>query len=306
MTGLLALEQALNGVQLGLMLFLIAAGLTLVFGIMDMINLAHGSLYMIGAYAAASVAQASGSFALALVAAIAITAVIGVLLETLLLRHFYARDHLSQVLGTFALLLMINEAVRMIFGSQPIMLNTPQALSGPVSLLPGLRYPAYRLFVIGVGLAIALLLYVLVARTRTGMRVRAGASNREMASAMGVNVRVLFTALFGVGAGLCALAGAMLGPILSVQVGMGESVLILAFVVIVIGGIGSIRGALVGALLIGMVDTMGRALLPTLLRSVLPPAAASSLGPALASIAIYVLMAAILMWRPQGLFPARG
>ena len=306
MTWVLALEQALNGVQLGLMLFLIAAGLTLVFGIMDMINLAHGSLYMIGAYAAASVAQASGSFALAIVAAIAITAVIGVLLETLLLRHFYARDHLSQVLGTFALLLMINEAVRMIFGSQPIMLNTPQALSGPVSLLPGLRYPAYRLFVIGVGLAIALLLYVLVAKTRTGMRVRAGASNREMASAMGVNVRVLFTALFGVGAGLCALAGAMLGPILSVQVGMGESVLILAFVVIVIGGIGSIRGALVGALLIGMVDTMGRALLPTLLRSVLPPAAASSLGPALASIAIYVLMAAILMWRPQGLFPARG
>ena len=306
MTGLLALEQALNGVQLGLMLFLIAAGLTLVFGIMDMINLAHGSLYMIGAYAAASVAQASGSFALAVVAAIATTAVIGVLLETLLLRHFYARDHLSQVLGTFALLLMINEAVRMIFGSQPLMLNAPQAFSGPVSLLPGLRYPAYRLFVIGVGLAIALLLYVLVARTRTGMRVRAGASNREMASAMGVNVRVLFTALFGVGAGLCALAGAMLGPILSVQVGMGESVLILAFVVIVIGGIGSIRGALVGALLIGMVDTMGRALLPTLLRSVLPPAAASSLGPALASIAIYVLMAAILMWRPQGLFPARG
>jgi len=306
MTWQLALEQALNGVQLGLMLFLIAAGLTLVFGIMDMINLAHGSLYMIGAYAAASVAQASGSFALALVAAVAITAVIGVLLETILLRHFYARDHLSQVLGTFALLLMINEAVRMIFGSQPIMLNTPQALAGPVSLLPGLRYPAYRLFVIGVGLAIALLLYVLVARTRTGMRVRAGASNREMATAMGVNVRVLFTALFGVGAGLCALAGAMLGPILSVQVGMGESVLILAFVVVVIGGIGSIRGALVGALLIGMVDTMGRALLPALLRSVLPPAAASSVGPALASIAIYVLMAAILMWRPQGLFPARG
>lgn len=306
MTWLLALEQALNGVQLGLMLFLIAAGLTLVFGIMDMINLAHGSLYMIGAYAAASVAQASGSFVLAVVAAVAITAVIGVLLETILLRHFYARDHLSQVLGTFALLLMINEAVRMIFGSQPIMLNTPQALSGPVSLLPGLRYPAYRLFVIGVGFVIALLLYVLVARTRTGMRVCAGASNREMATAMGVNVRVLFTAIFGVGAGLCALAGAMLGPILSVQVGMGESVLILAFVVIVIGGIGSIRGALVGALLIGMVDTMGRALLPTLLRSVLPPASASSLGPALASIAIYVLMAAILMWRPQGLFPARG
>ena len=306
MTWPLAFEQGLNSVQLGLMLFLIAAGLTLVFGIMDMINLAHGSLFMIGAHAAATVAQASGSFPLAVVAAIAITAAIGVLLETVVLRHFYQRDHLSQVLGTFALLLMINEAVRMIFGSQPIMLNAPQALSGPVSLFPGMRYPAYRLFVIGVGVAIAGLLYLLVARTKIGMRVRAGASNREMATAMGVNVRVLFTVVFGVGAGLCAVAGALLGPILSVQVGMGESVLILAFVVFVIGGIGSIRGALVGALLIGVVDTMGRALLPMLLRSFLPPASASSLGPALASIAIYVLMAAILMWRPQGLFPARG
>ena len=306
MTWPLAFEQGLNSVQLGLMLFLIAAGLTLVFGIMDMINLAHGSLFMIGAHAAATVAQASGSFPLAVVAAIAITAAIGVLLETVVLRHFYQRDHLSQVLGTFALLLMINEAVRMIFGSQPIMLNAPQALSGPVSLFPGMRYPAYRLFVIGVGVAIAGLLYLLVARTKIGMRVRAGASNREMATAMGVNVRVLFTVVFGVGAGLCAVAGALLGPILSVQVGMGESVLILAFVVFVIGGIGSIRGALVGALLIGVVDTLGRALLPMLLRSFLPPASASSLGPALASIAIYVLMAAILMWRPQGLFPAQG
>ena len=249
MTWPLAFEQGLNSVQLGLMLFLIAAGLTLVFGIMDMINLAHGSLFMIGAHAAATVAQASGSFPLAVVAAIAITAAIGVLLETVVLRHFYQRDHLSQVLGTFALLLMINEAVRMIFGSQPIMLNAPQALSGPVSLFPGMRYPAYRLFVIGVGVAIAGLLYLLVARTKIGMRVRAGASNREMATAMGVNVRVLFTVVFGVGAGLCAVAGALLGPILSVQIGMGESVLILAFVVIVIGGIGSIRGALVGALL---------------------------------------------------------
>ena len=206
MTWPLAFEQGLNSVQLGLMLFLIAAGLTLVFWIMDMINLAHGSLFMIGAYAAATVAQASGSFPLAVVAAIAITAAIGVLLETVVLRHFYQRDHLSQVLGTFALLLMINEAVRMIFGSQPIMLNAPQALSGPVSLFPGMRYPAYRLFVIGVGVAIAGLLYLLVARTKIGMRVRAGASNREMATAMGVNVRVLFTVVFGVGAGLCSSA----------------------------------------------------------------------------------------------------
>jgi len=302
----LILEQTLNGLQFGLMLFLLAAGLTLVFGIMDMINLAHGSLYMIGAYLAASVAQATGSFVLAVVGAVVGTAVIGVVLELTVLRQLYTRDHLSQVLATFALLLICNEVVRMIFGSQPLMLNMPAALSGPVELLPDFYYPAYRLLVIGVGLAVAVLLYLLVAKTRVGMRVRAGASNREMATAMGVNVRVLFTLVFAVGAALCAVAGAMLGPILAVQVGMGESILILAFVVIVIGGIGSIRGAMVGALLVGMVDTVGRALLPPLLRSILPPAVASGVGPALASIAIYVLMAAVLFWRPQGLFPARG
>ena len=303
---ILILEQTLNGLQFGLMLFLLAAGLTLVFGIMDMINLAHGSLYMIGAYLAAAVAQATGSFLLAIVGAVVGTAIIGVLLELTVLRQLYMRDHLSQVLATFALLLICNEVVRMIFGSQPLMLNMPAALSGPVQLLPDFYYPAYRLVVIGVGLAVAALLYVLIAKTRIGMRVRAGASNREMATAMGVNVRLLFTVVFGIGAALCAVAGAMLGPILAVQVGMGESILILAFVVIVIGGIGSIRGALVGALLVGMVDTVGRALLPPLLRSVLPPAMASGVGPALASIAIYVLMAAVLFWRPQGLFPARG
>jgi branched-chain amino acid transport system permease protein len=303
---LLAIEQTLNGLQFGLMLFLLAAGLTLVFGIMDMINLTHGSLYMIGAYIAAATAAATGSFTLAVLAAVTGTVVVGVVLELTVLRQLYSRDHLSQVLATFALLLIANEVVRIIFGSQPLMLNMPAALSGPVQLLPGFYYPAYRLVVIGVGLAVALLLYVLVAKTRVGMRVRAGASNREMASAMGVNVKVLFTLVFAVGAALCAVAGAMLGPILAVQVGMGESILILAFVVIVIGGIGSIRGALVGALLVGMVDTLGRALLPPLLRTFLPPSLASGLGPALASIAIYVLMAAVLFWRPQGLFPARG
>jgi len=302
----LIFEQSLNGLQFGLMLFLLAAGLTLVFGIMDMINLAHGSLYMIGAYIAAAVAGATGSFVLAVLSAIAGTALIGALLEMALLRRLYVRDHLSQVLATFALLLICNEVVRMIFGSQPVMLNMPAALSGPVQLLPGFYYPAYRLLVIGVGLAVAVALYWLIAKTRVGMRVRAGASNREMATAMGVDVRSLFTAVFATGAALCAIAGALLGPILAVQAGMGESILILAFVVIVIGGIGSIRGALVGALLVGMVDTIGRALLPALLRSFLPPALASGLGPALASIAIYVLMAAVLFWRPQGLFPARA
>ena len=302
----LILEQTLNGLQFGLMLFLLAAGLTLVFGIMDLINLAHGSLYMIGAYLVAAVAQATGSFALAALAAVVGTAAIGVLLEVAVLRRLYTRDHLSQVLATFALLLICNEVVRLIFGSQPVMLSMPAALAGPVQLLPGFSYPAFRLAVIGVGLVVALLLYVLVGRTRMGMWVRAGASNREMAAAMGVDVKLLFTAVFGIGAALCAIAGAMLGPILAVQVGMGESILILAFVVIVIGGIGSIRGALVGALLVGMVDTIGRAFLPMLLRSFLSPAVASGVGPALASIAIYVLMAAVLFWRPQGLFPARA
>ncbi|HSN78784.1 MAG TPA: branched-chain amino acid ABC transporter permease [Rhodoferax sp.] len=306
MTGILVLEQSLNGLQFGLMLFLLAAGLTLVFGIMDMINLAHGSIYMIGAYLIASIALASGSFWLGLALGIVATAAIGALLELAVLRRLYQRDHLSQVLGTFAILLMSNEAVRMVWGSQPIALNPPAALSGPVELLPGFSYPAYRLFIIAVGLAAAGLLYLLVTRTRLGMQVRAGASNREMALAMGVDVRRLFTLVFAMGAGLCALAGGMLGPLLAVQVGMGESILILAFVVIVIGGIGSIRGALLGALLVGVVDTAGRTLIPFVFERILGPELAGSAGPAVAAILIYVLMAAVLFFKPQGLFPAHG
>ncbi|MCW5622989.1 MAG: branched-chain amino acid ABC transporter permease [Burkholderiales bacterium] len=303
---ILLLEQGLNGLQFGLMLFLLAAGLTLVFGIMDMINLAHGSLYMIGAYLAALLLGYTGSFLLAVGGALLGTAALGMLLEVSVLRRLYQRDHLSQVLATFALLLIANEAMRILFGPQALALNPPQALSGPVQLLPGFAYPAYRLVIIAVGLAVALSLYLLVAKTRVGTLVRAGASNREMALAMGVDVKRLFTLVFGVGAALCALAGAMLGPLLAVEVGMGESILILAFVVIVIGGIGSIRGALAGALIVGLVDTLGRTLLPMSLRAVLPPAVASNLGPSLASILIYVLMAGVLFWRPQGLFPARG
>ncbi len=305
MSGILIIEQALNGLQFGLMLFLLAAGLTLVFGIMDMINLAHGSLYMVGAFLAATFVDLTGSFWLGVLLALVGTAAIGMLLEMSLLRRLYGRDHLSQVLATFALILIANELVRMVWGPQ-VALNAPAALAGPVRLLPGLTYPSYRLVIIAVGLAVAVLLYFLVAKTRVGMLVRAGASNREMATAMGVDIKRLFTLVFGFGAALCAIAGAMLGPILAVQVGMGESILILAFVVIVIGGIGSIRGALVGALLVGMVDTIGRAFIPALLRAALPPQLASAAGPALASILIYVLMAAILFWKPQGLFPARG
>ena len=306
MNGILLLEQSLNGLQFGLMLFLLAAGLTLVFGIMDMINLAHGSLYMVGAYCIASVATATGSFWMGLAGGVVATAVFGILLEVGILRKLYARDHLSQVLGTFAILLMCNEAVRLIWGAQPITLNLPESLSGPVELLPGLMYPAYRLLIIGVGLLVAMLLYVLITHTRVGMQVRAGASNRDMAMAMGSNVKILFTAVFGVGAALCAVAGGMLGPLLAVQVGMGESILILAFVVIVIGGIGSIRGAFLGALLVGFVDTAGRTLVPMVFESLLSPEAASNAGPAMASILIYVLMATVLFFKPRGLFPTHG
>jgi branched-chain amino acid transport system permease protein len=305
-TATLFLEQTLNGVQFGLMLFLLAAGLTLVFGIMDMINLAHGSLYMIGAYLMASFAQATGSFWMALPLALLATALVGAALEIAVLRKLYERDHMTQVLATFSIILIANELVRIIWGSQPIMLNGPAGLTGPVALPGGIQYASYRLAIIVIGAAVALMLYLLVTKTRIGMLVRAGASNREMAAAMGVDIRRLFSVVFAIGAALCGLAGAMLGPILAVQVGMGENILILAFVVIVIGGIGSIRGAFVGALLVGLVDTMGRALLPLFFHAFFPPMVASNLGPSLSSILIYVLMAGVLVFRPQGLFPARG
>jgi branched-chain amino acid transport system permease protein len=303
MSAILLLEQTLNGLQFGLMLFLLASGLTLVFGIMDMINLAHGALYMVGAFLAAWLVQLTGSFVAGVLLAVPLTGLVGMAIESTLLRSLYRRDHLSQVLATFALILILDESVKMIWGTD-LAMSPPAALSGPVQLLPGLYYPSYRLVIIAVGLALAALLYLLVGHTRIGAWVRAGASNREMAMAMGIPIRGLFTLVFGLGACLCAVAGAMLGPLLAVQVGMGESILILAFVVIVIGGIGSVWGAFVGALLVGFVDTFGRSLLPYLLRELFPQVAAAA-GPALASIAVYLLMAAVLFWRPRGLF-ARG
>ena len=306
MTWTLLLEQLLNGLQFGLMLFLIAAGLTLVFGIMDIMNLAHGSLYMAGAYVAAETMQRTGSFTAAVLVAAVATGVAGVVLEWVLIRRLAVRDHLAQVLGSYAVILIANDLIKMVWGPAPVMLNMPAALSGPVQLLPDLMYPAYRLMIIVFGLAAALGLYWFVTRTRAGVLVRAGASNRQMATLMGVRVPLLFLGVFTLGAMLAAVAGALLGPITSVQVGMGEDILILVLVCIVIGGIGSIRGALVGALLVGMVDTAGRAFLPMLLRQVFSPAVASSVGPTLAAISIYVLMAAVLVFRPSGLFPARG
>ena len=306
MTVTFFIEQVLNGLQFGLMLFLLAAGLTVVLGVMDTINLAHGSLYMIGAYLTAALVQATGSFAVAVPLALLATAGVGMALEVTIFRILYRRDHLSQVLATFALILICNEVVRLIFGPQPLLLALPAALSGSLEILPGLPYPTYRLLIIGVGIAAAVLLYLLVAKTRSGMRVRAGASNREMTLVMGVRIAPLFTAVFGLGAALCAAAGALLGPLLAVQVGMGESILILCFVVVIIGGVGSIRGALVGAILVGMVDTFGRVALGMLLRQLLPHSVAVNVGPPLASMSIYLVMAGVLSWRPQGLFPARG
>jgi branched-chain amino acid transport system permease protein len=302
----LVLEQALNGLQYGVTLFLMAAGLTLVFGIMNLVNLAHGSLYMVGAYLATAFYTWTGSFALAVVLALAGTLVVGVVVEVVALRTLYERDHLDQVLATFGLILFFNELIAIVWGRAALYASVPAALSGHVMLLPGVRYPVYRALIIVVGLVVAALLWLLVTRTRVGMLIRAGASNRAMVGALGVNVRLLYTLVFGLGAALAGLAGLLAGPIYAVQPGMGEQILIPVFVVIVIGGIGSIRGAFVGAVVVGMVDTLGRAFLKPALATMLRPSAAESAGPALASMLMYLLMAAVLAVRPQGLFPARG
>ena len=303
MTVALFLEQILNGLQLGVMLFLMAAGLTLIFGVMGLINLAHGSLFMVGGFVCATVAAWSGSFWIGIVASLAAAAALGAIVEIVVIRRLYDRDHLDQVLATFALVLMFSEGVRFVFGSFPLYLDPPAFLSGPVMLPGGLPYPAYRLAIIIAGLAVAAGLGLLISRTRLGMQIRAGESDREMIAALGVDIRFLYTVVFALGAALAGFAGALVGAIQSVQIGMGEPVLILAFVVIVIGGIGSIRGALVAALIVGVVDTMGRFLLPTLLSGVMEASAARGVGSAIASMLIYLLMAAVLVFKPRGLFP---
>jgi branched-chain amino acid transport system permease protein len=298
------IEQCLNGVQLGMLLFLLAAGLTLVFGIMDLVNLAHGSLYMLGAYFAATLAAVTGSFVVAVILAVIGSLLVGMLLEVVGIRRLYARNHLDHVLGTFGLILFFNELVRLVWGPAGMTLPLPPQMLTAVQIIPGVYYPLYRLVIILAALAVAALLYVLVMRTRLGMLIRAGASNREMVGALGVNIKLLYTLVFGLGAALAGFAGVMQAPILTVQIGMGENILILAFVVIIIGGIGSIRGAFVAAIIVGLIDTLGRAFLPDMLRLMLSANAAQTLGPALSSMSIYVLMAAILVFRPEGLFPA--
>ncbi len=295
-------EQLLNGFQFGIMLFLMSAGLTLVFGVMGLINLAHGSFYMVGAFACAALTSALGSFWLGLAASLAAAAIAGVLVETTIVRKLYHRDHLDQVLATFALILVFSEGTRWLFGSFPIFLNIPDILSGTIDLPFGIAYSKYRLFIIAVGILIAAGLYFLIAKTRLGVQIRAGEADREMISALGVNIARLNTIVFGLGAALAGFAGAMVGAIQSVEVGMGEPILILAFVVIVIGGIGSIKGAFLASILVGLSDTLGRLFLPDFFGFFLEPSSATSVGSALASMLIYLLMAVVLFFRPGGLF----
>ena len=305
MNWLLLVEQVLNGLQFGVMLFLMAAGLTLVFGIMNLVNLAHGSLYMVGAYLAVAGLAWTGSFAGAVVAALLGTLAVGMLVEVIALRTLYERDHLDQVLATFGLILFFNELVRAVWGPAGKSIAVPAFLARTVEILPGVPYPAYRFAIIVTGAAVAALLAWLVARTRLGMLIRAGASNRRMIGALGVNIELLFSLVFGLGAVFAGLAGLMAAPLSSVKIGMGDDILIVAFVVIVIGGIGSIKGAFVAAMVVGQIDIIGRAFLPDLLKTFLSNSAASSAAPAISQVLVYIVMAGVLVWRPTGLFGQR-
>ena len=305
MTAQLAFSQLLNGLQLGVLLFLLAAGLTLVFGIMSFVNLAHGSLYMLGAYFGAAMFARTESFLLGLIAAVVGAGLVGLLLDRFALTKLYERDHLDQVLATFGLILFFNELIRIIWGPSSVFMQVPDALSSTVEIA-GFSYPSYRLAIIAAGVAVALGLWLLLQKKRVGMLIRAGATNAGMVAALGVNIKWLNTLVFALGAALAGLAGVMAGPIVSVQPGMGEPVLILTLVVIIIGGLGSIRGAFYAALIVGVVDTLGRAFMPTIMRTLFERSTADAAGPALASMLIYLFMAVVLALKPRGLFPANA
>ena len=306
MTLTLILEQAFNGLQAGVTLFLVAAGLTLILGIMDVVFLAHGAQVMIGAYAAAAITAATGNFYIGLLLAVPVTFASGYLLEFLLIRHLYRRDHMEQVLATFGLILFFNELIRIGFGPAALYSDLPPSLSGFVEILPSTPYPVYRLGGILVVLVCAVAIHMFVSRTRIGAMVRAGANNPEMTAALGINIKILFRLIFATGACFAGVAGMMLGPITAVQPGMGEPLLILSLVVIIIGGIGSVRGAFIAAIIVGLVDTLGRVFLPAMLRLVFDQATADGAGPAVASMLVYIVMAVVLIFRPTGLFLAKG
>ncbi|MEO9875223.1 MAG: branched-chain amino acid ABC transporter permease [Anderseniella sp.] len=297
--------QFLNGLQLGVLLFLLAAGLTLVFGIMDFVNLAHGSLYMVGAFFCATLTFWTGSFIWAVLLAIPLTALVGLALEMGVIRHLYQRDHLDHVLATFGFILIADTLVHIIWGPQGIAIPLPEYLRGQVEILPGVIFPTFRLVIISCGLLVAFGLYWLIGRTRLGMLIRAGASNRTMVSALGIDIKTLFTAVFALGAVLAGLAGMLIAPITEATIGMGNDIIITAFVVIIVGGIGSMKGAFIGALIIGLIDTLGRSFLDDILKLFIPVNAAETAGPAISSMLIYLIMAAVLAFRPQGLFPPK-
>ena len=279
------LIQLLNSVQYGLLLFMLAAGLTLIFGIMGVVNLAHGSFYMLGAYLAWSLSSYFGSLTLAILGGAVLSAIFGLALEWLLFRHFYHRDHLDQVLLTFGLIYIFEELRSILWGDDVHGVTIPDLLSGSIPLTDNLSYPVYRLFMSGVCIALALGLYLLISKTRLGMKIRAGAFNRDMAGALGINIKLIHAVVFALGVTLAAVAGMIAAPIASVYPNMGSQVLIMCFVVVVIGGIGSVRGAMIAALLVGLVDTFGKVLLPQI-----------------AGMLVYMLMAAVLLWKPEGLF----
>ena len=297
--------QFLNGMQLGILLFLLASGLTLTFGIMDFVNLAHGAFYMVGAFICATLTFATGSFLLGVLLAIPLVAIVGLATEWIVVRHLYPRDHLEHVLATFGLILVFDTLVQIIWGPEGIAVPLPKWLDGQVTLPGDIVFPTFRLLIIGAGLLIAFGLYYLVNHTRLGMLIRAGASNRTMVGALGIDIKTLFSGVFALGAALAGIAGMLISPITEASIGMGNEIIITAFVVIIIGGIGSMKGAFVAALLIGLIDTMGRSFLDDIFKVVMSTEAAETAAPAISAMLIYIMMAIILALRPQGLFPPK-
>ncbi len=301
----LLISQLMNGLQLGLLLFLLASGLTLIFGIMDFINLSHGSFYMIGAYFCGSVVAYSGSFLLGIVLGLIGVFLIGAIVEWTIVRKLYKADHLDHVLVTFGLILIFDTLVHLIWGASGMAIRLPASLNGQITL-GSIELPTYRLIIICAGLLVAAALYFLVSKTRLGMLIRAGASNRTMVEALGVNINRLFLIVFALGAAMAGLAGMLIAPITEASIGMGNDIIIIAFVVVIIGGIGSIKGAFYAAMMLGLIDTLSRSYLDVVLKLAMPDNYAETAAPALSAMLVYILMAGVLAFRPQGLFPPAG
>ncbi len=301
----LFIAQLMNSVQLGLLLFLLASGLTLIFGIMDFINLSHGSFYMMGAYFCGSVVARTGSFLAGVITGLVGVFVLGALIEWLIARKLYKEDHLDHVLVTFGLILVMDTLVHLIWGPSGLSIPLPNVLNGQI-VIGTIVFPTYRTLIIVGGLAVAAILYLLVAKTRLGMLIRAGASNRDMVESLGINIDLLFLIVFAIGAAMAGFAGILIAPITEATIGMGNDIIIIAFVVVIVGGIGSIKGAFYAALIIGVIDTMSRSYLDDFLKLLMEPQFAETAAPAISAMLVYILMAAVLAFKPSGLFPPAG